>query len=63
VNLPALLVGGGAGKLRGGRYLRFPDPTPMSNLFVSMLDKVGVHVEKMGDSTGPLKMPQGLSAV
>jgi hypothetical protein len=35
----------------------------MSNLFVSLLDKVGVNVDKMGDSTGPLKMPQGLSAV
>jgi hypothetical protein len=63
VNLPAVLVGGGAGKLKGGRYLQFPDPTPMSNLFVSLLDKVGVNVDKMGDSTGPLKMPQGLSAV
>jgi hypothetical protein len=63
VNLPALLVGGGAGKLKGGRYLQFPDPTPMSNLFVSLLDKVGVNVDHMGDSTGPLKMPQGLSAV
>ena len=63
VNLPALLVGGGAGQLKGGRYLKFPDPTPMSNLFVSLLDKVGVNVDKMGDSTGPLSMPQGLAGV
>ena len=60
-NLPALLVGGGAGKLKGGRYVRFPDQTPMSNMFVSLLDKVGVPCDKLGDSTGPLQMPQGLS--
>ena len=62
-NLPAVLVGGGAGKLKGGRYVQFPDPTPMSNMFVSLLDKVGVEVDKMGDSTGPLQMPQGLSEI
>jgi hypothetical protein len=61
VNLPAVLVGGGAGKLKGGRYLQFPDPTPMSNMFVSLLDKVGVEVDRLGDSTGPLRMPPGLS--
>ena len=62
-NLPAVLVGGGAGSLKGGRYLRFPENTPMSNMFVSLLDKVGVPIDKMGDSTGPLQMPQGLSAI
>ena len=62
-NLPAVLVGGGAGKLKGGRYLQFPENTPMSNMFVSLLDKVGVDVERMGDSTGPLRMPQGLTAI
>jgi hypothetical protein len=62
-NLPAVLVGGGAGKLKGGRYLRFPENTPMSNMFVSLLDKVGVEVDRLGDSTGPLRMPQGLAAL
>jgi hypothetical protein len=62
-NLPAVLVGGGAGTLKGGRYLQFPENTPMSNLFVSLLDKVGVEVDRLGDSTGPLRMPQGLAAL
>jgi hypothetical protein len=35
----------------------------MSNMFVSLLDKVGVHVDRLGDSTGPLKMPQGLTEI
>jgi hypothetical protein len=52
--LPNLVVGGGAGALKGGRHLRYPDHTPMTNLLVSMLDKAGVKHENLGDSTGPL---------
>jgi hypothetical protein len=52
--LPNLVVGGGAGTLKGGRHLRYPDHTPMTNLLVSMLDKAGVRHETLGDSTGPL---------
>jgi hypothetical protein len=52
--LPNLLVGGGAGQLKGGRHLRYEDHTPMTNLLVSMLDKAGVHQETLGDSTGRL---------
>jgi len=51
-NLPALLVGGGSGKLRPGRHISYPKPTPMANLFLTMLDVLGVHEEKFGDSTG-----------
>ncbi|HEV2984990.1 MAG TPA: DUF1552 domain-containing protein [Vicinamibacterales bacterium] len=53
VELPLLLVGGGAGKLEGGRHLVYPAQT-MSNLLLSLLDKVGVPAEKFGDSTGRL---------
>jgi hypothetical protein len=52
--LPTLLAGGGAGQLRGGRHLKYPENTPMSNLLLSVLNKVGVPAEKIGDSTGPL---------
>ena len=52
--LPNLVVGGGAGSLKGGRHLRYPDHTPMTNLLVSMLGKAGVKQETLGDSTGPL---------
>jgi hypothetical protein len=52
--LPNVVVGGAAGKMQGGRHLRYPDHTPMANLLTTMLDKVGVHEEKLGDSTGLL---------
>jgi hypothetical protein len=51
-NLPALLVGGGAGKLRPGRYVDVGSRIPMSNLFVTMLDHMGVAVDSFGDSNG-----------
>ena len=51
-NLPVLLAGGGAGTLKTGRHIAYPDKTPMTNLLVSMLDKVGVPIDKLGDSTG-----------
>ena len=40
--------------MQGGRHLKYPDHTPMANLLLTMLDKVGVHEEKLGDSTGLL---------
>ena len=52
--LPSLVVGGGSGRLKGGRHLKYPDHTPMSNLLVTLLKKVGVPEEKLGDSTGML---------
>jgi hypothetical protein len=51
-NLPALVVGGGAGKLHPGRYVEAPKGTPMSNMFLTMLDHMDVHVEAFGDSNG-----------
>ena len=55
-NLPIVLLGGGAGALRGGRHVAFDerDRTPLANLHVSLLDKLGAPVEQIGDSTGPL---------
>jgi hypothetical protein len=50
--LPNVVVGGAAGKMTGGRHLRYPDHTPMANLLVTMLNKVGVKEDKLGDSTG-----------
>ena len=54
-NLPTVLVGGGAGQLKGGRHLRFPMDTPHTNLFLTVLDMMGVPVESFGDSTGKLE--------
>ena len=52
--LPLVLVGGGCGELKGGRHLVAPLDTPMMNLGLSLLDKVGVELERLGDSTGRL---------
>jgi hypothetical protein len=51
--LPSLLAGGACGRLEGGRHLQYPE-TPMSNLLMSLLDKVDVEVEHLGDGTGKL---------
>ena len=52
INLPVLLAGGGAGQLKGGYHLKYPESTPMANLLLSLLDKLGVPTpEKIGDST------------
>jgi hypothetical protein len=48
------VLGGAGGRMRGGRHLRYPDRTPMTNLLLSMLDKTGVDLERLGDSTAPL---------
>jgi hypothetical protein len=53
-DLPCLLAGGLNGTIRTGRHINYPDKTPMTNLLVSLLDKIGLPVEKLGDSTGRL---------
>ncbi len=55
-NLPLMLVGGGAGKLKGGRHLNYSDKPTMANLLVTLMDKLDVPVEKLGGSTGRLPL-------
>ena len=55
-DLPLTLVGGAGGALEGNRHLVFPAETPMTNLLLAMLDKVGVPTASLGDSTGPLSL-------
>jgi hypothetical protein len=50
--LPVILAGGAAGALQGNRHVKCAKETPMTNLLVSMLDKSGIPVESLGDSTG-----------
>jgi hypothetical protein len=50
--LPTLVLGGGAGTITGGRHLVYPAATPLTNLQLTLLDKMGVPAEKLGDSTG-----------
>jgi hypothetical protein len=54
-NLPLLIAGQGKGTLRTGRRLRAPAKTPLCNLYVSMLDRMGMKVDSFGDSTGKLE--------
>jgi len=52
--LPIVVAGGAAGKMKGGRHLKYPENTPMANLLLTILDKAGVPQESVGDSTGIL---------
>ena len=54
LDLPLILAGGGAGTLKGGRHLKYEGEVPMTNLLVSVLDKAGIPVDELGDSTGRL---------
>src|SRR6185503_10838735 len=54
VNLPLLLIGGGAGTLKGGRHIKYTDSPSTANLLVAIMDKMGVPVDKVGGSTGKL---------
>jgi hypothetical protein len=53
-DLPILLAGKGNGSLKPGRHIRFPNETPLTNLHLSLLDRMGVSAEAFGDSTGKL---------
>jgi hypothetical protein len=53
-NLPLVLAGKGGGQVRPGRHLRLPKGTPLANLFLPMLEAVGVRQDRIADSTGPL---------
>jgi hypothetical protein len=53
--LPTFLVGGGAGALKGGRHLVYPEHTPLTNLQLTLLNKLGVPAEKLGDSSGQFR--------
>jgi hypothetical protein len=53
-NLPVLVAGKGGGTIQTGRHVRLAKETPMTNLFMSMLDRVGAPVDRIGDSTGLL---------
>ncbi len=53
--LPTFVVGGGGGTLRGGRHLVYPEHTPLTNLQLTLLHKLGIPAEKLGDSNGEFK--------
>lgn len=54
-NLPILVAGGAAGNMQGGRHIRFTKPEPLSNLHLTLLNKVGVPLKTFADSTGSIE--------
>ena len=54
VNLPILVAGGGGGKVRGGRHIKYAEPAPLANLHLTLLDRVGVRLDSFADSTGKI---------
>jgi uncharacterized protein DUF1552 len=55
VNLPIIVAGGGAGRMKGGRHITYAEPTPLANLHLTLLEKVGVRLDKFADSEGTIK--------
>jgi hypothetical protein len=58
-NLPILLTGKGGGTLKTGRHLRYPREPPLMNLYLCMLDRMGMHVDSFCDSKGRLTGLEG----
>ncbi len=56
LDLPALVVGGQEAQIKGGRHLRYPAGTPLANLHLTLLDRMGVRVDRFADSTGKLTL-------
>ena len=59
-DLPIALIGGKNAGITGGRYIRYPQDTPLANLHVTILENLGVPVEVFGDSTGRLERLTGI---
>ncbi len=55
VNLPVLVAGGGAGKLKGGRHIKYAEPRPLADLHLTLLEKVGVRLDSFADSQGKVE--------
>jgi hypothetical protein len=55
VNLPILVAGGGAGRVKGARHIKYAEPTPLANLHLTLLEKVGVRLDAFADSKGKVE--------
>jgi hypothetical protein len=52
VDLPVIVAGGGAGRVKGGRHIRYAEPTPLANLHLTLLERAGVRMDAFADSKG-----------
>ena len=55
VDLPIVVAGGGAGRVKGGRHIKYAEPTPLANLHLTLLEKVGVRLDAFADSKGKVE--------
>ena len=60
LDLPIVVAGAGAGTLRGDRHVRLPEGTPLANMHLTLLEKMGMPAERLGDSTGELPILSGV---
>jgi hypothetical protein len=60
-NLPIVLARGGAGQVRGGHHIKYPELTPLANLHLTLLDHMGVHLDRFVDSTGRVNLQEPLT--
>jgi len=56
LDLPLVLAGGKSAKIAGGRHIQYKAETPMTNFLLTMLDKIGVPADTLGDSTGKVEL-------
>jgi len=52
--LPIAVLGGGCGKLRGGQHIAFKERTPLANVHLTLLQRAGIEIDRVGDSTGAI---------
>ena len=55
INLPIMVAGGGGGRMKGGRHVRYAEPTPLANLHLTLLEKAGVRMDSFADSQGKVE--------
>jgi hypothetical protein len=55
-DLPVVLLAGRDAGIAGGRHIRYPENTPIANLYLTVLDTLGIRLERFGDSTGRLNL-------
>ena len=60
LDLPIVLAGGGGGTIKGGRHVRLPEGTPLANMHLTILGKMGIPAERLGDATGDLPVLAGV---
>jgi hypothetical protein len=56
-DLPILLAGGASAGIKGGRHIRYPKDTQIASLYLTLLEKLGITMEKLGETSGRLQLP------